>query len=39
MYEKGKPRPVENIPRMGEGRIEEKDERGEFNYDMLLELW
>jgi hypothetical protein len=35
MYENEKMRPVETIPGMGEGRIEENDGQGEFNYDVL----
>jgi hypothetical protein len=36
MYENGKLRPVETIPRMRWGeRIKENDGEGEFNYDTL----
>jgi hypothetical protein len=35
MYVKGKMRPVETIPGMGEGRIKENDGGGDFNYDIL----
>jgi hypothetical protein len=31
MYENGKVRPVETIPRMGKEKIKENDGRGEFN--------
>jgi hypothetical protein len=39
IYENGKMRPVETIPGMGGGRIKENDGGGEFNYDILQELW
>jgi hypothetical protein len=35
MYENGKMRPVETIPGMGEGGIQETDGQGEFNCDIL----
>jgi hypothetical protein len=35
MYENGKSRPVETIPGMGEGSINENDGGDKFNYDML----
>jgi hypothetical protein len=35
MYENGKTRPVETIPRVGGGRIKENDGGGEVNYDIL----
>jgi hypothetical protein len=35
MYENGEMKPVETVPRMREGKIEENDGRGEFNYDIL----
>jgi hypothetical protein len=35
MYEKGKMRPVETIPEIGEREIEENDRGSKFNYDML----
>jgi hypothetical protein len=36
MYESGKMRPVDTIPRMGEGRgIKDNDGGGEFNYNTL----
>jgi hypothetical protein len=34
MYENGKMRPVETIPRIGEGGIK-NDGEGKFNYDIL----
>jgi hypothetical protein len=34
MYVNGKMRPVETIPGMGEGKIENEG-RGEFNYDVF----
>jgi hypothetical protein len=39
MYENGKMRPAETIPRIGEGRINEYDRGAEFNYDILQEMW
>jgi hypothetical protein len=38
VYENGKMRPAETIPGMG-WRIKEKGGGGEFNYDILQELW
>jgi hypothetical protein len=35
MYEKGKMRHVETIPRMGGWGIKENNRGGEFNYDIL----
>jgi hypothetical protein len=34
MLANGKMRPVDTIPRMGEGRIKENDGGGEFKYDL-----
>jgi hypothetical protein len=39
MYENGKMRPVESIPGICEGKIKEREGEGEFNYDILQELW
>jgi hypothetical protein len=38
MYESGKMRPVETIPRTGGGEIKENDGGREFNCDTLQEL-
>jgi hypothetical protein len=35
MYINGKMRPVETVPGMGRGRVEEEDGGGEVNYDIL----
>jgi hypothetical protein len=35
MYINGKMRPVETIPRMGEGNIKKNDGGGEFNYHIF----
>jgi hypothetical protein len=35
MYENGKRRPVETIPRKGEGQIKENDGEDQFNCDLL----
>jgi hypothetical protein len=35
MYENGKMRPVEALPRMGERGVMENDGGGEFNYDIM----
>jgi hypothetical protein len=32
-------RPVETIPGIGGGGIKENNGEGEFNYDILSELW
>jgi hypothetical protein len=39
MYESGKMRPVETVPRMGEGRIMKNNGEGEFNYDIYLRTY
>jgi hypothetical protein len=39
MYENGKMKSAETVLGMGEGEIEENGGRGEFNYDILQELW
>jgi hypothetical protein len=35
VYEKGKMKPAETIPRIGGGRIKENDGGDEFKYDIL----
>jgi hypothetical protein len=39
MDKNGKIRIVETVSGMVEGRIKENDREGEFNYDILKELW
>jgi hypothetical protein len=39
MYKNGENNTCETIPGMGRGRLKENDGEGEFNYDILQELW